>query len=146
MNKNKGYQKSFPLLHHGKNLLAVNATVGGTNGNVREYRLRLLVDTGSSFTILPIKPLEDLDYDINHPRRYQTITTGNGEVDAPAIQVSWLNCAGQFMENIEILAHNISPHIRVSGILGMDFLLSCRGIISVAEAKIDFQPQSSSGV
>lgn len=146
MSQKKGYQKSFPLLRHGKNLLAVNATVGGTNGNVREYRLPLLVDTGSSFTILPIKPLEDLGYDINHPRRYQTITTGNGEVDAPVIQISWLNCAGQLLKNIEVLAHNIPPHIRVGGILGMDFLLSCRGIISVAEAKIHFQSQSSSGV
>ncbi|MBC6417776.1 MAG: hypothetical protein GDA44_02760 [Prochloron sp. SP5CPC1] len=55
MSQKKRYQKFFPLLRHGKNLLAVNATVGGTNGNVGEYRVHLLVDTGSSFTILPIK-------------------------------------------------------------------------------------------
>lgn len=48
------YQKAYRLLRYGQNLLAVQATIGRNNSQVREYRVRLLVDTGASYTILPV--------------------------------------------------------------------------------------------
>ena len=130
------YRKPYRLLRHGQNLLAANAIVGGIQGGAREYRLRLLVDTGASFTILPVQALEDLGYDLSDPYRYQDLTTAQGKISAPAISLSWFNCVGQAIEDFEILAYNLPSRLGVKGILGMDFLSHCRAVISIAKAQL----------
>lgn len=133
------YQKAYRLLRYGQNLLAVQATIGRNNSQVREYRVRLLVDTGASYTILPVKALEDLGYDIGNPIRRQRIFTGQGRLDVPIINLSWFNCAGQLIENFDVCAHNIPPNFGIDGLLGMDFLTGLRAMISVGNAEIRFE-------
>ncbi|MCY7385419.1 MAG: retroviral-like aspartic protease family protein [Microcoleus sp. CAN_BIN18] len=133
------YQKAYPLLRHGRNLLTAQATIGGNNGEANEYRVRLLVDTGASYTILPIKTLEDLGYDSRNPLRRQEIFTGQGRIYVPVINVCWFNCVGQFIENFDVFAHDIPPNLRIDGLLGMDFLTRFQAVISVGDAEIRFQ-------
>ena len=135
MTKMPNYQKAYRLLRYGQNLLAVQATIGN-NGEANEYRVRLLVDTGASYTILPIKTLEDLGYDIRNPLRRQEIFTGQGRIYVPVINVCWFNCVGQFIENFDVFAHDILPNLRIDGVLGMDFLTRFGAVISVGDAEI----------
>jgi len=137
--KKRSSQKVYRLLHHGDNLLKVQGTVGGNNSDVREYRLRLLVDTGASFTILPIQALEDLGYDIRNPVRRQELFTGQGRIYAPVVSLSWFNCVGQLIENFEIVAHDIPSNVRLDGLLGMDFLCRFRAVISVSSGEIRYR-------
>ncbi len=132
------YQKVYRLLRYGKNLLAVQATVGSREGG-DFVRVRLLVDTGSSFTILPVQVLQNLGYDTRNPLRRQELVTGQGRIYVPVINVSWFNCVGQLIENFEIVAHDIPPNIRIDGLLGMDFLTRFQAVISVSDAEIRFQ-------
>ncbi|MEG5059797.1 hypothetical protein QUB60_13415 [Microcoleus sp. A2-C5] len=77
MTKMPNYQKAYRLLRYGQNLLAVQATIGSRErGNF--LRVRLLVDTGSSFTILPVQVLQNLGYDTGNPLRRQELVTGQG--------------------------------------------------------------------
>ncbi|NCS09374.1 MAG: peptidase A2A [Microcystis aeruginosa G13-12] len=130
------YNQPQPLLRHGQNLFKINAMIGGINkGDF--YRVTLLVDTGSSMTILPVKILEDLGYNLNNPQSKQTIVTGKGTTPPiPIIQIAWFNCIGQLLKNFEVMAYNIPAVLRVDGLLGMNFLISCQSVISVATAKI----------
>jgi len=132
------YQKVYRLLRYGQNLLAVQATVGSREGG-DFVRVRLLVDTGSSFTILPVQVLQNLGYDTRNPLRRQELVTGQGRIYVPVINVSWFNCVGQLIENFEIVAHDIPPNIRIDGLLGMDFLTRFQAVISVSDAEIRFQ-------
>jgi predicted aspartyl protease len=132
------YQKVYRLLHYGQNLLAVQTTVGSKEGG-DFVRVRLLVDTGSSFTILPVQVLQNLGHDTGSPLRRQELVTGQGKIYAPVINVSWFNCVGQLIESFEIVAHNIPPNLRIDGLLGMDFLTRFQAVISVADAEIRFQ-------
>ncbi|HLO50848.1 MAG TPA: retropepsin-like aspartic protease, partial [Kamptonema sp.] len=111
MIKRRRYQKTYRLSPHGQNLLRVQANIGAIESG-DFVRLRLLVDTGASFTILPIQVLEDLGYDIHNPLRRQEIFTGQGRIYAPVVSVSWFNCVGQLIENFEIVAHNIPSPLR----------------------------------
>ncbi|MGB3263009.1 MAG: retropepsin-like aspartic protease [Microcoleus sp.] len=129
------YQKVYRLLRYGQNLLAVQATVGSREGG-DFVRVRLLVDTGSSFTILPVQVLETLGYDTRNPLRRQELVTGQGRIYVPVINVSWFNCVGQLIENFEIVAHDIPPNIRIDGLVGMDFLTRFQAVISVGNAEI----------
>lgn len=139
MIKRRSSVKAYRLSRHGHNLLKVQATVGGNNGGIREYRVRLLVDTGASFTILPIQVLEDLGYDIRNPLRRQEIFTAQGKIYAPVVNVTWFNCVGQLIENFEIVAHDIPSPLRLDGLLGMDFLTNFRAVISARSAEIRYQ-------
>lgn len=138
MTKRRRYQKTYRLFPHGRNLLRVQATVGSIESG-DFVRLRLLVDTGASFTILPIQVLEDLGYDIRNPLRRQELFTVQGRIYAPVVSVSWFNCVGQLIENFEIVAHDIPSTVRLDGILGMDFLCHFRAVISVSSAEIRYQ-------
>ncbi|HAT13041.1 MAG TPA: peptidase A2A [Microcoleaceae bacterium UBA11344] len=132
------YQKVYRLLRYGQNLLAVQATVGSREGG-DFVRVRLLVDTGSSFTILPVQVLQNLGYDTRNPLRRQELVTGQGRIYAPVINVSWFNCVGQFIENFDVFAHDIPPNLRIDGLLGMDFLTRFQAVISVGDAEIRFE-------
>jgi predicted aspartyl protease len=132
------YQKFYRLLRYGQNLLAVQATVGSREGG-DFVRVRLLVDTGSSFTILPVQVLQNLGYDTRNPLRRQELVTGQGRIYVPVINVSWFNCVGQLIESFEIVAHDIPPNLRIDGLIGMDFLTFFQAVISISDAEIRFQ-------
>jgi aspartyl protease family protein len=135
--------KRYRLSRYGTNLLKVNATVGGLI--LGDYQqVNLLIDTGSSFTILPVRVLSELGYDLSNPVRRISITTGQGVTPPlPVINVRWLNCVGQLSENFEVIAYRIPPNLQVNGLLGMDFLCRHHAIISTAEAQIYFRESLS---
>jgi len=121
-------QKSYRLYPHGKNLLQTPARVGGVKKG-DYFFVKLLVDTGASFTMLPVQLLKYSGYDIKHPIREENIVTGKGTIKAPVVQVSWFNCLGQTIKNFEVIAYNIPANLRVDGLLGMDFLRYFRAVI-----------------
>ena len=131
------YPKVYQLSRRG-NLLLTSGTVGAKKqGDF--FRVRLLVDTGSNYTILPVKILEDFGYDLRNPARREKLITGQGEIYVPVISVSWFNSLGQSIKNFEIATYNLPKVIRLDGILGMNFLWDSQAVISVADAEISFQ-------
>jgi predicted aspartyl protease len=75
----------YPLQRSG-NLLFLRASVGGSNGD--SLRVRLLVDTGASYTTLPLRVLEDLGYDASTARSRIDIMTAGGMGRAPVLQIA----------------------------------------------------------
>jgi aspartyl protease family protein len=131
--------KRYTLSRYGANLLRVNATVGSAYKRDCQ-RVSLLVDTGASYTILPARVLEDLQYDLKNSSRYQSIITGQGTTaPLPVIGVSWFNCLGQFFDDFDVIAYQLPTRLQVSGLLGMDFLTRCQAVISVARGEIYFE-------
>ena len=118
-------------------MLLSKAAIGSIGGEVG--RLRLLIDTGASYTMLPIEAVESLGYDISHPTRRVRMIAANGIVMAPVIKVVWFNCLGQKIDDFPIVVHTIPSGTMADGLLGMDFLVKCRAVISTGEAKIHFQ-------
>ena len=128
-------QKTYQLSHRG-NLFWVKARVGGKG--VKPLVVPLLVDTGSSYTIMPLHVLQRVGCDTENPLRREEIITGQGKIYAPVVRIAWLNCVGQLVENFPVVGHTIPGGLRVSGLLGMDFLTHCRAVISVGDAEIRF--------
>jgi aspartyl protease family protein len=115
-------------------LLWVRAAVGGKDNSV--IKVRLLVDTGASFTPLPTKVVQLAGCDLERPIRTQNITAAGGTLVAPIVAVPWFNCLGQRMENFSVVAYTIPANAFVDGLLGMDFLRQYRAVIAVAQAEI----------
>jgi predicted aspartyl protease len=102
-------------------LMIVRACLEGIE--VRAYP-KLLVDTGSTYTIISYEILEAIGCSPTLPQRRQRIVTGSGYEIVPVVNVNKIYCLGEVKENMEILAHPLPFGTYVDGILGIDFLSS----------------------
>jgi predicted aspartyl protease len=123
----------YPLQRSG-NLLFLRASINGANGD--SLRVRLLVDTGSSYTTLPINLLEDLGYDISAAANRIAIMTAGGMGRAPVLPISTFNCLGQSFSDFPIVALDLPFNPLMSGLLGMDFLSRIGATIDIKTAQI----------
>jgi predicted aspartyl protease len=123
----------YPLQRSG-NLLFLRASVSGKTGV--SLRVRLLIDTGSSYTTLPIRVLEDLAYDISTAKKRVSIMTAGGMGGAPVLPIAAFDCLGQTLTDFSILALNLPFNPLMSGLLGMDFLSRVGATIDIKKAEI----------
>jgi aspartyl protease family protein len=129
MNSKRVYQ----LQRHG-NLLWLRAAVSRDDKN--SIVIRLLVDTGSSFTVLSAQILERLGCNLNQPQNTTTIVTAGGVINVPMIVVPWFNCLGKRRKNFPVVALNLPAMAFTNGLLGMDFLRDCQAVIAVEPGEI----------
>jgi aspartyl protease family protein len=115
-------------------LLWVRAAVGGKDSSV--IKVRLLVDTGASFTLLPTKVVQLVGCNLEQPIRTQNVTAAGGTLAAPIVIVPWFNCLGQRIENFSVFAYTIPASTFMDGLLGMDVLRQYQAVIAVAQAEI----------
>jgi predicted aspartyl protease len=98
--------------------------------------INLLVDTGAGKTSLSTTLLTDIGYPVISPSPAIAIMTGNGIVRMPVVQIPWLSCLGQRVEDFSVLALELPIDRYFSGILGMDFLLQFKAVIDVGKGQI----------
>lgn len=108
----------YKLEKHGSLLMVRICVVGPKNITYP----KLLLDTGSAFTILSKEILYSIGCNPAYPKRTQRIITGSGYEIVPVVSVKKFNCFGKVLENFEILAHTLPFGVYVDGLLGMDFL------------------------
>jgi predicted aspartyl protease len=123
----------YPVDHSG-NLFTVRASVG--RQQAQPSVLNLLVDTGAGQTSLSTTFLTEIGCPITTSQSAIAVMTGNGIIRMPVVQIPWLSCLGQRVENCLVLALELPIDRYFSGILGMDFLLRFNAVIDVGKAHI----------
>lgn len=116
------------------NLLVSRGAVHGPGGT---KILRLLVDTGSSFTILPVEALEAIGCNPAAGKDHVRLITGNGIVIAPRVSVEWVHVLGRELKAFSVLAHTIPFGQFFDGLLGMDILTRVQAQINVPQQIIE---------
>ena len=116
------------------NLLWLRASVGVDGEN--PIVLRLLVDTGSSYTVLPRRILERLGCNLQQPPQTTTIVTASAIVKMPIVPVPWFNCLGVSKENFSVVAMDLPMGSFANGLLGIDFFREEKAIIDIAKGEI----------
>ena len=116
------------------NLLWVRAAVGVNGGE--PITLRLLVDTGSSFTVLPTAVVEDLGCNLSQPNSGIAIFAASGRLMTPIVAVPWFNCLGKHVENFPVAAFNLPVRVLVDGLLGIDFLSRFGAVIDTGKSTV----------
>ena len=100
-------------------ILAVYAVVVGP----RTWRsLKLAVDTGATYTMLPPDVLLDIGYDPAKTSRRLELSTANGLVMVPLVRVQALKCLGLAVKTLDVVAHHLPPESPVEGLLGLNVL------------------------
>ncbi len=114
--------KTYTLIRIGK-LFATKIALEGSGG---KKILTLLLDTGSTYTIIPVEVLEALGTSPAKSKDHVRIVTGSGTLMVPRVSVSALYCLGTSRKNFPVIAHTLPPAGPIDGLLGMDFLSSLR--------------------
>ncbi len=122
-----------------QNVLWLRAAVSGNN-NI-PLLVRLLIDTGASYTILPKKILQLIGCNMDQTLGNKKIVTANGTITVPIVTVPSFNCLGIKLENYAVVALDLPANSFTDGLLGMDFLCEVKAIIDVAKGEIKVESQ-----
>ncbi len=122
-----------------QNVLWLRAAVRGTNNT--PLLVKLLIDTGASYTVLPRHILQRIGCNLNQPLGKKKIVTANGSITVPIVTVPSFNCLGVERINYPILGLDLPANSFTEGLLGMDFLYQVKAIIDVAQGEIKLESQ-----
>ncbi len=101
--------------------------------------MKLLIDTGSNYTILPFETLIKIGRDPSYIKPTVQIVAANGLFVAPKVKVEWIHAFGLKFESFPTLAHNLPAEFYADGVLGMDFLTRAKATIDIAKEQIILQ-------
>ncbi len=92
-------------------------TKAAVKGPTRIHVLQLLVDTGSTYTILPLEAFDIIGVDVAHSREQTRIATGSGMLVIPKVRVDWLQVMGVKKMSFSVLAHTLPFAGPIDGLL-----------------------------
>lgn len=121
-------------LSNSGNLLITKAAITGPDGI---KILSLLVDTGSSYTIIPVEALESCGCSPVEAKKHLRIVTGSGFIVAPVVQLKWFGAFGAKIDNFNVVAHTLPFSGPIDGLLGMDFLRKIKARINTEDSLIE---------
>jgi predicted aspartyl protease len=122
--------RRFYPLEDRKNFLLVKAGVGSLD--TRSKVVKLLVDTGANYTVLPPDFLIELGCDLNKPVRIINIAAAGGMVQVPIVR-------GQRVESFPVIALKLPAAAAIDGLLGMDFLKLQGAIIDIKRSRVEIE-------
>ncbi len=123
---------TYPLTQSGS-LLYTNAALKGKNG---VFHIRLLVDTGSTYTIMPWGHLAMSGLEPSLKVDSVQITAASGTIIAPRVRADWFSCCGLLLKSFPVIAHTLPSGLSSIGILGMDFLRAAKSQIDVFNSQL----------
>lgn len=83
---------------------------------------KLLIDTGSAYTVISQELLEFIGSSPAMASKRQRIITGSGYEVVPVVSVETFNCFGKSLNDFAVLGYTLPFGVYVDGLLGMDFL------------------------
>jgi predicted aspartyl protease len=104
---------------------------------------RLLIDTGSSYTVLSTRILQDAGCDIRNVKGASvSITAAGGVVQGIPVTVPRFCLLGQTIENCRVVGFNLPSTSNIDGLLGINLLRNCGATIDTVKAEIIIQVKS----
>ena len=117
-------------------LLLTRAAVSDKHGT---RILRLLIDTGSSYTILPFELLEAIGCNQSFVKEKIRIHTASGLIFAPVVRLARFNSLGEKISDFSVVAYTVPFTTLIDGLLGMDFLKKIGAVIDIANGIIEIK-------
>jgi predicted aspartyl protease len=127
--------RRFYPLEERLSFLLVKAAVGSLDN--RSKVVKLLLDTGANFTVLPPDLLTEVGCDLANPLRVIKIGAAGGLIQVPIVEVPWFNCLGQRVEQFPVVALKLPAAVALDGLLGMDFLKMQGAIIDIKRSRVE---------
>ena len=84
--------------------------------------VRMALDTGATYLMLPWDVAEVLGYDPAASPERISITTASGVERAPLLTLDKVKALGKEVDQVKAICHSLPPQSAVDGLLGLSFL------------------------
>ena len=84
--------------------------------------MKVAIDTGATYTMLPPDLLLDIGYDPTTTQKHLELSTASGLVIVPLVRVRFLKCLGIAVKDAEVVAHHLPQESPVEGLVGLNVL------------------------
>lgn len=91
-------------------------------GPKMELSVKMALDTGATYTMIPVEAALAAGRDPSRSRKKIEITTGSGIEYVPLIVIPEFRAFGVRIKNLEVICHNLPTQSPVEGLLGLNFL------------------------
>jgi clan AA aspartic protease (TIGR02281 family) len=88
--------------------------------------VRLVVDTGATYTMISAATAKELSIDPQQAPRTMPFQTANGVIQAPLTNLESVTVGGMEIKNLTAAIHDAVPSAQVAGLLGLNFLSNFR--------------------
>ena len=127
--------RRYSLTRAGSLFVARAAARGPTGTKV----IKLLVDTGSTYTVLPVEVLESIGVSPAESKEHERIATGSGYIIAPKVAIRSLSILGKEFRRVAVIAHTLPFGGPIDGLLGMDILWRLKAKITIVSGMIEVE-------
>lgn len=133
---------SMPIFHLDINarVILVDAVV---RGPARDHAVRMILDTGSSYTLLAPEILLDIGCDLYKSVRRGPISTASGLEYTTFVSVPSIEALSQRVKSLDICVHSPPPTIPARGLLGLNFLRHFNIHLNFLDGNIEIIPKTS---
>ncbi|RKU33763.1 hypothetical protein C6499_00770 [Candidatus Poribacteria bacterium] len=120
-------------------LIVLPITISDINADIfRDVIVAL--DTGATITIIPTEIAVALGYDPANSNRQMQLLTASGAAITKLITVRKLTAAGETIEDVDVLCHDLPGNSGIKGLLGLNFLKHFELNISFSTGTIELYP------
>lgn len=102
-------------------------------GPKTEISLKMALDTGATYTMIPIEVAVAVGCNPLFSRRKIEITTGSSVEYVSLITIPKIRAFGIEIKNMDVVCHNLPPLGPVEGLLGLNFLKKSKIIIDFSK-------------
>ena len=120
---------------------AILLCIAMAKGSASHKLLQMVVDTGASFTTIPVETATRLGLDPSRSKERVSIVTANGLIYAPLIEIPVFGALGIELRNFKVACHDLPAQSHVHGLLGRDFLLHFPPYQAFEKAILAIAPQ-----
>lgn len=106
-------------IDHKDTIIACAVEFKGPEGN---QILHMAIDTGATYTIIPVETAILIGCNPVIPFRRIEIIMGGSTEYLPMVKVPEVKAFGAKLEKIEVICHNLPPKSPVHGLLGLNIL------------------------
>lgn len=99
--------------------------------------LHLVLDTGSTKTVISRELMQEAGYDLTRPLAQMSVATGSRIESLPLFQISSLMGLDQIRDQFVVIAHDLPASAIVDGVLGLDFLRNHRLSLDFRSGEIE---------
>ncbi len=92
------------------------------DGLTRRRTIKMVLDTGATYVMIPRYVAEAIGYDLGAIKRKVAITTVSAVEDVPFITLKHVKALGVEVKRIPVVCHDLPAGSGVEGLLGLSFL------------------------
>lgn len=117
-------------------IIILKVEISGPKGS---YKIDMALDTGASYSMMPLDISERLGYESISNRETITITTASSRERVPLIEVESLKIGDIQANDVDIILHDIPPQSRIDGLLGLSFLKNFKVTIDFPKGILEIE-------